>query len=196
MAGGSRVVGIVDAACFLILNLRCGFITGLVDGHGGFYPAGSQQLGAARVAGGNISTVMGVVQCDHAVVVGFGDFDVVSPLAQRCTCGAGMFHIRPVAVITGRCTSFDNDELALIALGIIHLPAGIIFGSIVRTVGHRVGTILIANNGVLIVAAERNVLLGDGVPLVDLIQRVPGNLLTGLAVHLFQIHLQDQSSFF
>ena len=133
---------------------------------------------------------MRVVQRDHAAIVSFGDFDVVAPLSQRRTCSTGVFHIRPVAVIAGGGACFHDDELALIALGIIHLPAGIIFGSIVRTVGHRVGTILIATNGVLIVAAKRNVLLGDGVPLVDLIQRVPGDLLTGLAVHLFQIDLQ------
>ena len=186
----SRVVGIVDTACVLVLNLRCWFITGLIDGDGGFHPTGSQQLGAARVAGGDVGTVMRVVQRDHAAIVSFGDFDVVAPLAQRRTCGTGMFHVGPIAVVAGRCTSFDDDELSLVPLGIIHLPAGIIFGSIVSTVGHRVGTILIANNGVLIVAAIGNVLLGDGVPFVDLIQCVAGNLLAGLAVHLFQIDLQ------
>ena len=187
---GLGIVSVVDTACILILNLCCGFITGLVDGHGGLYPAGSQQLGAARITGGDVGAVMSIVQRDHAAVVGFCDFDVIPPLAQGCTCGSGMLHIRPIAVVTGRCTSFDDDELALVALGVVHLPAGIVFGSIVSTVGHRVGTILIANNGVLIVAAERNVLLGDGVPLVDFIECIPGNLLAGLAVHLFQIYLQ------
>ena len=119
----SRVVGIVDTACVLVLNLRCRFITGLVDGHGGLHTARSQQLGASRVAGGNISTVMGVVQRDHAAVVGFGDFDVITPLAQGCTCGAGMFHIRPIAVIARRGTGFHNKESSFIALRVIHCPA-------------------------------------------------------------------------
>src|SRR5699024_8748757 len=141
-------------------------------------------------AGGNISTVMGVVQSDHATVVGVGDIDVVSPLAQRRTCGAGMLHVGPIAVVAGEGAFFHDDELSLVLMCIMHLPAGIVFGYIVSSVGHRVGTILIANNTIFVVVSIGDVLLRNGVPFVDLIQCVPGDLLTGLAVHLFQIDLQ------
>ena len=187
---GSRVIGVVGTTCVLILDFIGRLLAGLVDGHGGLHTARSQQLGASRITGGDVGTVMGIVQRDHAAVVGFGDFDVIPPLAQGCTFGSGMLHIRPIAVVTGRCTSFDDDELSLVPLGIIHLPAGIVFGSIVSTVGHRVGTILIANNTIFVVVSIGDVLLRNGVPFVDLIQCVPGDLLTGLAVHLFQIDLQ------
>src|SRR5699024_7612723 len=110
-----------DTSSVLILDLRCGFITGLVDRYSGFHAAGSQQLSAAGVAGGNIRTVMSIVQRDHAAVVGFGDFDIETPLAEWRACGTRIFHIRPDTVVTGRRTSFVDDDLPLIALSVIEL---------------------------------------------------------------------------
>src|SRR5699024_2904409 len=154
-------VSVIDSSSVLILDLRCGFITGLVDRYSGFHAAGSQQLSAAGVAGGNISTVMSIVQRDHAAVVGFGDFDVVAPLAKGGTRSAGVFHVDPIAVVTGRRTSFDDDKLALIALGIIHLPAGIKLCAIFRVVHNGIGTIRISFHSILVVAAIGDILLGN-----------------------------------
>ena len=190
VGGSAGVVGVVSTACILVLDLRCGFITRLVDGDSGLHPAGSQQLGSAGVAGGDVGTVMVVVQHDGAAVVGGGNLDVVSALAQRRSGSAGMFYIRPVAVIAGGGACFHDDELTLVPLGIVHRAAGVILGAIGGTVGNGVSSIRVAHNAVLVVPAIGDVLLRDGVPFIDLIQRVAGNLLAGLAINFDEVDLQ------
>ena len=189
VGGGAGVVGVVSTACILVLHFGGRLVAGLVDSDGGLDAATGQQLGAAGVAGGNISTVMGVVQRDHTAVVGGGDLDIVPALAQRRSGSAGMFYIRPVAIIAGGGACFHDDEFALVALGVVHRAAGVILGAILCVIHDRIGAIGVPFHPVTVVPAIGDVLLGDGVPLVDFIERIPDNLFAGLAVHFDEVDL-------
>ena len=122
-----------------------------MDRDRGFHPLTGQELGAAGVTDGNVGIVVSVIQPDHTAVIFFGDFNVVGPLAQRTTGFSGLLNVRPVTEITIRSLGFNENEFALIALGIIHRPRGIELGAIVGAVCNGIGSVFISDYIVAIV---------------------------------------------
>ena len=178
---GLRVVGIVGTACILVL---------VIDGDGGFHPFRREQLGASGILHSHICVVVAVVQGNHTAIIVFRNFNVIGPFPQGGTSGAGMLYIGPVAVVAGRRTSFYNDKLALVPLGIIHLPAGVELGAVVGTIGYGVGAVLISDHRIFVIPAEGDILLRHHIPLKDLELCIRCDLLPGLTVYLFQSDLQ------
>ena len=169
--------------------------------NGRFRAVRSDELCAALIAHGDIGIVVPVIQPNHAAVVFFRNLDVVSALAQRRACRAGLLHICPVAIIAGGGAGFHNDEFPLIALCVVHRAAGIKLSAIRGVVDHGIGAVLIALHAVAVVSrcivdkpfysqVIRHVCLRDRIPLIHLVQRSARDLSAGFTVHLAEIDLQ------
>ena len=95
----------------------------------------------------NVSIVIGIVEGDGTAVP--GQADIVGPLAEVRTGGAGILHICPVAVVTAGGIVFNNKELAVVGKG----PAvGIIAYAIIGVV-NRVG----AGSAVMVRSISTNI---------------------------------------
>ena len=167
-----------------------GILRLIIDGDGGFRAVAGQQLGAAGVAGDDVRVVVGVIQPNHCAVIGLGDFNSVSALAQRGTSITGLLNVRPVAIVAVRGFRFHDKEFAFVALGVVESTAGIELRTVVSAIGHGVGAVIIADNGILIVPAEGDIFLGHSIPFEHFVLCISCNLLAGLAVHFGDVDLQ------
>ena len=190
VGGGAALVGAVGPGRILVLDFSGRRFADLGNGHGGFHAAAGDELGPAVVGWFNVGVVVGIVQPKDGQIVGGGDFNVIGPFAQRCVRGAGVVDVGPIAVVTGRCFGFHEDELALIALRIIQGMFHRIGDSVGRVIEDRIGAIALAFHGIGIVPAAGLVFPADGIPLVDFKDGIALNGISRFTVGLSQIDLQ------
>ena len=135
--------------------------------------------GAAAVGRADVSVIIRVAQPNRLTILRFGNFKGIRPLAQHRACRAGFGCIRPIAVVAVRSTALHNDELALIALGVIDIVRTI---CIIAVVDDLVGTVRLTLNLVLVVTAEWNIPLIYGVPRKNLKLGIALDALLGFTV--------------
>ena len=167
-----------------------GILGSVVNGNGGFYACTGDKFGAAFVGSGNVGIIVSIVQPKHRIVVGFGDFDVITALAQGRACRAGVVNVRPITKISGRGFGFHKDKLTLIALRIIQRVAHRVIDGIRGTVDDRISAIALALHTVSVVTAGGLVFACYSIPLENLILGIGSNLVAGFAVGFPDVDLQ------
>ena len=177
----AAIVGVISAA---------GVFGSVVNGNGGFYACTGDKFGAAFVGSGNVGIIVSIVQPKHRIVVGFGDFDVITALAQGRACRAGVVNVRPITKISGRGFGFHKDKLTLIALRIIQRVAHRVIDGIRDTVDDRISAIALALHTVSVVATCGLVFARYSIPLENLILGIGSNLVAGFAVGFPDVDLQ------
>ena len=133
----------------------------------------------AAVGRADVSVIIGVAQPNRLTVLCFGNFKGIRPLAQNRACRAGFGHIRPIAVILAGCAALHDDELALVALGVIDIVRTI---GIIAVVDDLVSAIALALDLVPVVSAKRDIALPNGIPLENLKLGIALDALLGFAV--------------
>ena len=134
---------------------------------------------AAAVGRSNVGVIIGVAQPNRLTVLRFGNFKGIRPLAENRACRAGFGHIRPIAVILAGCAALHDDELALVALGVIDIVRTI---GIIAVVDDLVSAIALVLDFVPVVSAKRDIALPNGVPRKNLKLGVTLDALLGFAV--------------
>ena len=134
---------------------------------------------AAAVGRADVSVIIGVAQPNRLTVLRFRDFKGIRPLAQHRACRAGSVHIRPITVVPAGCAALHDDELALIALGVINIVRTI---GIIAMVDDLISAATLAFNFVLVISACRDIALPNHIPLKNLKLGVVLDALLGFAV--------------
>ena len=141
---------------------------------------------AAAVGRSNVGAIIGVAQPNRMTVQRFRDFKGIRPLTQHRACRAGFGYIRPIAIVPAGSTTFHNDELALIALGIEQIVRT---ACIVTVVDDLVGAATLAFNFVLVISACRDIALPNHIPLKNLKLGIALDALLGFAVDFINADL-------
>ena len=181
VGGFSAVVGVISAGRIF---------GGAINGYGSFHATTGHQLGAALVGCQDVSVVIGIVQPKHRIIVGFGDFDIVTALAQRSVGHAGMIDVCPIAKIACGRFGFHDDKLARITLCVVEGVAHGIRGGIGGAVDDCIAATSLTLHAVGVVAPGGLVFAGHHIPLIDLILGIGGNRVAGFAVGFLEVDLQ------
>ena len=134
---------------------------------------------AAAVGRGNVGVIIGVPQPNGLTVQRFRDFKGIRPLAQHGTGCAGSVYIRPVTIVPTGCAALHDDELALVALGVIDIVRTI---GIIAVVYNLVSAVALAFNLVLVIPTIGDIALLNGVPRKNLKLGIALDALLGFAV--------------
>ena len=134
---------------------------------------------AAAVGHSDVGVMIGVPQPNRLTVQRFRDFKGIRPLAKNRTCRAGSVYIRPVTIVPAGCAALHDDELALVALGVIDIVRII---GIIAVVYDFISAATLALDFVPVVSAKRDIALPNGVPLKNLKLGIALDALLGFAV--------------